>query len=126
MATCEDCRFYQKPVRGLGPDGCCYRYPPRVVALLDPEHIGDLRQQSPVVAACNWCGEHQPAKPDAAEGISQMALAIEPFLVAANAMQAEPNIMIQLDLLDDNGDPISLQSNDFIRLAEAFAKATGS
>lgn len=80
----------------------------------------------PIVRSDDWCGEHQPAKPDTAASLSLMADAIAPFLLVANAAAEESGeLLISTDLTDGEGEPLNLSSADFLRLADAYARATG-
>lgn len=111
MATCGDCRFF------IGAN--CVARPPAV-----RDHGSSYW---PRVAAHNWCGEHQPAKPDAAANLALMAEAIAPFVAVANAAAQETGeLLITTDLTDDEGEPLNLSSSDFLRLADAYARATGA
>lgn len=75
----------------------------------------------------DFCGEHQPEKPDAAASLSLMADAMAPFLAVANAAAQETGeLLITTDLTDDEGEALNLSSADFLRLADAYARATGA
>lgn len=122
MATCADCRFHLAETAWPEKAWCRVRAP---VVLSDSE-VGVTTARR-LVDLDDWCGEHQPVKPDAAASLSLMAEAIAPFLLVANAAVEESGeLLISTDLTDGEGEPLNLSSADFIRLADAYFRATGA
>ena len=126
MSKCETCRFWDNSVTAVSVEdsGRCVVRAPTLPAY--STGIGAW----PFTSADDHCGEHQAVKPDVVASLNLMAEAIAPFLAVANAASDETDMgadtMVQLDLADENGDPIDLEIADFLRLADAFARATGA
>jgi len=118
MATCTDCRFSTETRIGiLGQLRLCRRHPKR------PD------MGWPQVDPADWCGEHHPVTPEpavaAVTALVAIVSALPPFLRLADAMSGlDGDIVISTDLADEEGE-LFLTSNDFLKLADAFVRATG-
>lgn len=120
--SCFTCRFanpHGERLSGMVP---CRKLPPRAY---NPEY----GRTWPKVGAADWCGDHTPVAPSQQQGMESLAAALVPFLAIAQALEhVDPGsvLLVDIDLVSQDGDSLNLEGAQFEALADAWARLGAS